>query len=299
MPRLSVIIPAYNAATTVRAALRSTLRHLPRDAEVVVLDDGSTDGTLAVAEEFTDSRLRVHTAQNRGVSAALTALIEMTDSEIIARMDADDVVLPGRFDRQLDALAAGSDAVFTTVVSWSRGGIKLPWPSTISPEQFGMFLLLTNPVAHSTLCAKRAAITDVGGYRRLPTEDYDLWLRMANAGMKMRRLALPGLAYRVHPGQVTASEGWRGASWSDPNIAASFSTLANKLLGYDAKRITSLAVDPSLSVEEKREIFNEFARRFDGALLLHTPTARRALRRKLRDRRAWFDARLQKSLARL
>jgi glycosyltransferase involved in cell wall biosynthesis len=292
MPRLSVIVPAFNAAETIVSAIRSTLRALPPDAEIVVLDDGSSDTTAARARAIADARVHVLSRPNRGVAATLTDLLAATDSEYVARMDADDLVLPGRFRRQLRAINSGADAVFTTVITWGSGAPRLPRPSSIAPADFGMHLLLTNPVAHSTLLATRAALTDAGGYRDLPTEDYDLWLRMAARGARMRRLALPGVAYRVHPGQVTASDEWRRSSWENADVAASYAALAERLIGSPATRLTSLSIDDSLSKEEKLSEVSTFAASFEMALAGHTPTAQRALRRKLTERRAWLNERL-------
>lgn len=292
MPRLSVIVPAYNAAETITSAVRSTLRALPRDAEVVILDDGSADATAATAEAIDDARVRVLSRPNRGVATTLNDLIDATDSEFVARMDADDLVLPGRFRSQLGAIADGADAVFTTVVTWGSGLPGVPRPSGIAPEDFGLHLLLTNPVAHSTLLARRSAIVDAGGYRAIPTEDYDLWLRMATGGARLRRLALPGLAYRVHPGQVTASAEWRRASWENAEIAAAYSALAERLIGAPAVRITSLSIDETRTAAEKRAELDAFSDRFERALDGHSPGARRALRRKLDERRTWLAARI-------
>lgn len=292
MPRLSVLVPAYDAAGTIASALRSTLRALPRDAEIVVLDDGSSDATADVARTVSDPRVRVLSRPNAGVAATLTDLLEATDSEFVARMDADDLVLPGRFRRQLRAIDSGVDAVFTTVVTFGSGAPGLPRPSGIDASEFGLHLLLTNPVAHSTLLARRATIAAAGGYRSIPTEDYDLWLRMATQGARMRRLAIPGLAYRVHPGQVTASAEWRRSSWENREIADAYATLAEHLIGAPAIRITSLSIDETLTAAEKRARVVEFSARFEDALSAHPARVQRALRRKLVERRSWLESRL-------
>lgn len=293
MPRLSVIVPAHNAADTIESAVRSTVRALPRDAEVVILDDGSVDGTADAARSVDDPRVRVLSRPNRGVAATLNELLDATDSEFVARMDADDIVLPGRFRRQMHAVDRGADGVFSTVVTWGSGLPGVPRPSGISPDDFGMHLLLTNPVAHSTFLGRRSAVVDAGGYREIPTEDYDLWLRMAARGMRLQRLALPGLAYRVHPGQVTASAEWRRSSWENPEIAEAYSALAERLLGSPAVRITSLSIDDSRAGAEKLAEVDRFADDFGHALQAHSQPAQRALRRKLAERRAWLANRVR------
>jgi serine acetyltransferase/glycosyltransferase involved in cell wall biosynthesis len=293
MPRLSVIVPAYNAADTIASAIRSTVRALPRDAEVVILDDGSDDGTADAARGVDDRRVRVLSRPNRGVAATLNDLLEATDSEFVARMDADDIVLPGRFRRQLRAMGQGVDGVFSTVVTWGSGFPGVPRPSGISPDDFGMHLLLTNPVAHSTFLGRRSAVIDAGAYREIPTEDYDLWLRMAARGARLQRLAVPGLAYRVHPGQVTASAEWRRSSWENPDIAEAYASLAERLLGSPAIRITSLSIDDSRTGPEKVAEVDRFAADFSNAIEEHSQPAQRALRRKLAERRAWLADRVR------
>ena len=83
----------------------------------------------------------------------------------------------------------------------------------------GWHLLLTNPVCHPTMLATRDIIDRVGGYRSVPAEDYDLWIRVASAGGRIRRLASWGLLYRIHPGQVTGNKAWRSDSWKNPDQA--------------------------------------------------------------------------------
>ncbi len=307
MPRLTVLVPVHSAERTLPAALSSTLRHLPRDAGIAVLDDGSLDRSAEVARAFDDPRLTVRTRENGGVASALNELLETTDSEFVARMDADDVVLPGRFRRQLRALTGRDrgpggpprpDAVFTTVVQFGDGARPVPRPSRIAPEDFGLHLLLTNPVAHPTLMARRSALERVGGYREVPTEDYDLWLRLAAGGARLERQALPGLAYRMHPGQITASATWRRASWTDPTISAAFAELSELLLGRSARRITTLCVNDSLGPTEKRAEFARFVALVTTAIDRRPAASRRALRRKLDERSRWFEGRLQEEPSR-
>ncbi|MGV8886129.1 MAG: glycosyltransferase family 2 protein [Microbacteriaceae bacterium] len=293
MPRLSVIIPARNAQATIGDAVRSTLRSLdglrgdvpPRDSEVVVFDDRSTDATAAALAAIDDPRLRViRSTSVTGVVAGLGALLENTDSEFVARMDADDRVLAPRFRRQLAALDdARTDVVFSTVANWINGrSVRPVAPIGIDPSVFALHLLLTNPVSHPTMLARRSALNAVGGYRDVPAEDYDLWLRLAAEGFGMRRLALPALLYRVHAGQVTASQQWRHDSWLAPLVGEAFGQLSLRTLGRPFTRLTTLGftaegrdVGPDLAV---------FSRAFTRVTHDLPAVDRWRLERKLRSR---------------
>jgi hypothetical protein len=286
MPRLSVLLPAHNAEATLPLAARSTLRDLPGDSELVVFDDGSTDRTAAVLEAISDPRLRVLSGHPPGgVAAALNRLLASTDSALVARMDADDVTLRGRFRRELRAIDAGADAVFTTVIDWrpDRRMVKPAGPVPIGIEAFPYHLLLTNPVSHPTLLARRAALEGVGRYREVPAEDYDLWLRLANSAARMSRLPLPGLLYRIHPAQVTSSTAWREASWTNPRTAQAFADLAQTLLHVRLERLTTLGFTAANS-----DALEEALSAFRSAFVLGTrqlpPIDRLILHRKLRHR---------------
>lgn len=289
MPRLSVIIPARDAEATIVDAVRSTLLSLdalpePADTEVVVFDDRSTDGTAAALEGLGDRRARViRSTTATGVAAGLNALLEATDSEFVARMDADDRVLRRRFRSQVRALDPRTDIVFSTVFPWSDGSTVRPVaPVGISPAAFPLHLLLTNPVSHPTMLARRSALDAVGGYRAVPAEDYDLWLRLAAAGHGMRRLALPALLYREHAAQVTASTEWRHESWTDPLVSAAFADLSTRLLGRPFPRLTTLA-----HTADGRDLAPElavFSRAFTRSLGDLTPLDRWRLERKLASR---------------
>nr|WP_246287183.1 glycosyltransferase family 2 protein [Schumannella luteola] len=247
---MSVLLPVRDGARTVGAAVRSTLRAMPRDSELLVLDDASADGTASIVDGIADARIRLVRAETSfGVARGLNHLLELADSDYVARMDADDLVLPGRFARQLRALRRHrAELLFSTVVEFSERPrrVRPPAPLTITPEAFGLHLLLTNPVSHPTLLATRAVLDDLGGYAAVPAEDYELWLRAAAAGRRLARDAAPVLAYRMHPSQITASTDWRRSSWRDAATAAAFAAVAQRELGRPARRLTALAIDPAV-----------------------------------------------------
>lgn len=293
MPELSILLPARNAAATIGQAVGSTLRAMPRDAELVLLDDGSQDGT---ADEATAAAERAGRASqvriirhegSGGVSHALNILLESTDSALVARMDADDRCLPWRFTRSVGALKRGDDMVFTQIIE-DRGRRLTPKPPVgIAPEVFGLHLLLTNPVSHPTMLARREVLDALGGYRHVPAEDYDLWMRAALAGARLRRLPLWGLLYRMHDTQITASAQWRQASWDNPEQAAVFSELSEGLVGQPLKRLVAIA---SLPPAQKAVELAAFNRALLPAIHAHEGVAAQILRRKLRQRLAWARA---------
>jgi hypothetical protein len=228
MPRLSVLMPVRNSESSIALAVRSTLQALPRDAELLVHDDASSDGTPEVLDRISDRRLRIlRSTQVRGVTGGLNYLLNAVDAQVVARMDADDICLPWRFSRQEKALRS-ADLVFCTSIYFgpSKTKIRPMSPVSISPAAFPLHLLLANPVAHSTMFGWLDRLRAVGGYRDLPLEDYDLWLRLAVNGARMVRLGVPGVMYRVHPSQITASAEWRAQASTDQQIVSAYTELA-------------------------------------------------------------------------
>lgn len=291
MPHMTVLLPALNAEGTIKAAVSSSLLGMPQDSELYVLDDGSTDGTAEKAWEagtrrgVVDKRLKVVSRPPAGgLSKALNSMLADTDSALIARMDADDLGLPWRFRASLPALVKSTDVVFTQV-AWMKGRRITPGlPAPIFPREFPLHLLLTNPVVHPTMIARREAFSSVGGFRDVPAEDYDMWLRMAAEGVRLCRLPWNCLIYRVHPQQITATAGWHERSWSNPLQAVAFADLSEKLTGERVKRIVAIA---QLGPDEREAELRRFETLVDTAIG-DLPRARRPLlRRRLKARMEW------------
>lgn len=257
MPRLSVLMPAYNSESTVEKAVRSTLRALPADAELRVMDDGSTDGTLRVLEPiaFAEKRLVVTAApQNGGVARTLNSLLGASDSELVARMDADDVVLPWRFAVSSAVIErTRTDAVFMSVVHNDAGRLRPMAPLPLGPRGVRAALLVGNPVAHSTMMARRSALDAVSGYREVPSEDYDLWMRLSSDGYALRRTGTPGIVLRRHENQVTARPDFFAASAGDAATAHSHAELSRQVL-RGAPRVFHLLHRPTATAPEAAEV---------------------------------------------
>lgn len=270
MPRTIILLPAKDAEATLARAVRSTLRAMPRDSELHLFDDGSTDSTLQVMEHLQteDARVRVSMSPSSvGVARALNRLALGTDSEYLGRMDADDICLPWRFKLQLQTVESGHcDAVFSTVLGFKRGfhTTRPQVPAQISPANSAIAILFENVFPHSTLFSRRSVLECQGYYRDSPAEDYDLWLRALAAGSRLSRLGTPTLAYRTHDAQVTASSAWAQSMGSDPLLEESHDALAVAILGIGpgllcALRATPRTAEQAQMLESSRELARQLA----------------------------------------
>jgi len=235
---LTVLVPVRNAEKTVGTALSSVLRGLPPDGKILVLNDASTDSTAEILACLArnDGRVGVLTSESRlGVASALNELIDAAETPLIGRMDADDIALPWRFCRQLRAMyRAGLDAVFSPIILFGSSPVSVvpQSPLSIGPKASPFELLLTCALMHSTLVGRRSAIVDAGCYRRVPAEDWDLWIRLALHGARLGRIALPALLYRRHAAQVTASEVWQKQFAHSAETAQVHQALSQRLVGF-------------------------------------------------------------------
>ena len=206
-PRISVVMPVRNGERFLREALDSTLEQALGDLELIVVDDGSTDATAAILADAArrDSRARIHRQAPGGLTVALNAGCALARAPLIARMDADDVMLPGRLERQVEFLDAHRD------VALLGGGIVLIDEDgreiDREPGRRELDFLERNELTHATVTMRADAFRALGGYRLDQSEDYDLWLRFEE---RHGVAAVPDFAirYRLHPGQfsVTALE---------------------------------------------------------------------------------------------
>jgi Glycosyl transferase family 2 len=200
---LSVVLPVFNGEASLREAIASICGQTFTDFELLVVDDGSTDASAAIARNCAegDSRVKLLSNPGKGLVAALNHGIEKANAELIARMDADDVALRTRFERQMARMAEQPNLLVlgTATVRVDEGGkeLEIATPPT-DPAEVSRVLDKVNPIAHPTVVMRRAAVEAVGGYRRayVRAEDYDLWLRLAERG-RLANLAEPLLRYRI------------------------------------------------------------------------------------------------------
>jgi glycosyltransferase involved in cell wall biosynthesis len=204
MPDVSVVIPTHNRSGLLALTLRSALRQHGVDLEVVVVDDGSTDGTAAAVERLADPRVRmVRHATPLGVSSSRNAGIAEARGRWVAFLDDDDLWAPDKLARQLEAAeAARRSWVYAGTVNVDDRLRVLEGGPPPPPERVPELLNRYNPVpaGASNVMVRADALGRVGGFdpglRR--TEDWDLWIRLAREGppAAVRR---PLVAYRMHP----------------------------------------------------------------------------------------------------
>lgn len=232
MSAITVIMPAYRAQHTIVPAIRSTLRALPHDGRILVRDDGSDDGTADAVRRIREGRVRLIEGHNLGVAGGLQALLSEVETPLVARMDADDLCLPHRFKVQLAQLSRGLDVVFGTVVTMTDRSrlASIPIPVGVGPGELPLHLLIANAVPHATMLARTSVLLGNGGYRPSPAEDYDLWLRLAAAGVPVARHWLPMIRQRQHEGQVSMGRAWKARLRSDAMIRQSYAALSARLL---------------------------------------------------------------------
>jgi len=204
MPKVSVILPVYNAEKYLAAAIDSILNQTFTDFELLLVNDGSTDSSETIIQRYNDPRIvYVQNEQNEGLIYSLNKAIDLARGEYIARMDADDIAMPARLEEQVKRFETVSVAVLATTVKLiDENDQPLPdWEDDVrhtSSEQIKRFLLKDNCVAHPTVLAKTELFRKYKyQYNQKYSEDYDLWLRVATDGLVIEKLEEPQLLHRI------------------------------------------------------------------------------------------------------
>jgi Glycosyl transferase family 2 len=207
VPVISVVLPVYNGEKFIGEAVQSILDQTFTNFELIAIDDGSTDQTLAILERFRslDHRVKVVSRENRGLVETLNEGVALAKGAWVARMDADDVSSPIRFERQLLRLQdTGADICGTWIKFFGTSDRReLRHPQ--GDEAIKVALLFGSPFAHSTVMAKKAFFSQFRYSKQWEAcEDYELWERAARAGLKMTNVPEVLLSYRLHETQISA-----------------------------------------------------------------------------------------------
>lgn len=208
-PEISVVMPVWNGERHLREAVDSILNQTFRDFEFIILDDGSTDSTPAILQEYAsrDSRIRIVRLDHQGIVVALNRGVAEAKAEWIARMDCDDIAHPERFERQWGAIRKQPETVLChtqiKLIGEEKHLTKVPY-LVRSHSLLKLRLCHQCPVSHPTVMFLKKAFDAAGGY--LPeerhAEDYALWGRLIVQG-RVIGISDALLQFRVHSGSVS------------------------------------------------------------------------------------------------
>lgn len=210
-PRVTWLLPVFNGMPYLPQTLASIAAQTYGNHEVLAWDNGSTDGSVEELQRWIPTRLAgtVVTSRPLGIGAALARMVQISRTELCARIDADDVNEPDRLARQVERMLADEALVLigSNVQRIDEGGAPLGVSGApVDDVAIRWALRFCNPMKHPTVLFRRRAVLAAGNYRDIkPGQDYDLWLRMARVG-KMANLPEPLVRYRVHDRSITRTE---------------------------------------------------------------------------------------------
>jgi glycosyltransferase involved in cell wall biosynthesis len=204
--RIAAVIPVYNGEAFLRTAIESVLAQTSPVDELVILDDGSTDNTRAVALSY-GQHLRYIFQENRGLAAARNAGAAASTCEWVAFLDCDDWWLPEKIAKQRALIESNPDAVLIYSDQWEcESAGKMLYIEAVPPQQLWPQLRTRNGLSSSVAIVRRDALTSIGGYDEglRACEDWDFYVRLHAKG-PFAYIAEPLAVYRLSPGTMSTN----------------------------------------------------------------------------------------------
>ena len=203
--KVSIVMSAYNCEPFLEQALESIINQSYQEFELILFDDASTDSTKTIVQNFAlnDTRIiAVFNDINKGLTANLNKAISLSKGAYIARMDADDIALPSRIEKQVKFLDDHQeiDLVGSTAFDINEYGEEIQLRK--SPKLHDDIIALlpkANPITHSTVMFRKKSFASIGYYNESyrTTQDYEMWFRAAGKGLKFHNLQEILLKYRI------------------------------------------------------------------------------------------------------
>ena len=211
-PKISVILPVFNAQIYLRESIESILSQSFTNFELIIINDGSTDQSLEIIQSYTDERIKLINQANAGLPISLNRAIVVAKGQYLARQDADDISLPSRLAEQ----AAYLDEHPTCALLGSWANILLDNSPTDRALQhphlngdIALKLLFFNCFVHSSVMIRKCALEKSGLYpeerNKFPPEDYDLWLRISKS-FEVANIPKALLQYRELPNSISRTK---------------------------------------------------------------------------------------------
>lgn len=206
---VSVLMPAYNSAEYIKEAIESILEQTYTDFEFLIINDGSTDSTVDIINQFEDDRIKlIHNTENKGLIYSLNYGLELAQGKYIARMDADDIAFGTRLEKQVAFLESNSDiSILGTAFVFMGTSFEIHHPNY--NDEIRIKLLDDVAFAHPTVMMRRGVIKSKNirynaDYTHI--EDYRFWVEAAIKNVEMANLDEVLLQYRQHPKQVSTQK---------------------------------------------------------------------------------------------
>ncbi|MBU3638548.1 glycosyltransferase [Polynucleobacter sp. AP-RePozz3-80-G7] len=208
-PLISVILPVYNGEQYLTAAVDSILNQTLANFELIIIDDGSTDQSLELLNQYKaiDPRIVLISRPNKNLVATLNESIEIARGKWIARMDQDDIAMPNRFEEQVKWLENTKSDICGSWVKFFGVAIGsgYVWQTYESDEAIKMDMLFRSPLVHPSVMMRSNTLKKLGYDSNCEkAEDYDLWVRATQAGYKLTNVPKVLLKYRRHEAQITS-----------------------------------------------------------------------------------------------
>lgn len=212
-PKVTILMPAYNAAKYIGDAIRSVLEQSFTDLELLIVNDGSTDETGKIVKSFNDPRIRLVAQDNRGVAAALNFGLSHAKADYIARFDADDICYPNRIKIQYDFITAYPEySIIGSAADYMDAHghfIFTHHPAAHLNEEIKQLKYSVCPFIHSSVFYKKDVVINNGGYNEhaYTYEDHFLWLNILK-NEKACNLSQSLIKVRLNPESITIDEKW-------------------------------------------------------------------------------------------
>ncbi len=208
-PEVSVVMSVFNGETYLREAIDSVLTQTFKDFEFIIINDGSTDGTLKIIQSYTDPRIQLISRENKGLVASLNEGIKQARGRYIARQDADDISLPHKLAQQVQTIETNQAVLVSTAFSMfsTDPGAVLDCQCLINNDVvLKREFYAQNPFGHGATMFSREAAVRVGMYEDVgPVEDYDLWAKLMHEG-KFSYAEEVCYLWRINPQGISQTE---------------------------------------------------------------------------------------------
>lgn len=249
-PIVTVLISAFNAEKYIAETIESVLNQTFKDFELLIVDDGSKDGTYARILEFSDNRIRViQNEKNEGLTSSLNKGILYSKAKYIARLDADDIALPVRLDKQVKFMEAhpnvGLCGSFSKAFGTEECIFKVPTDDEISVD-----LCFKNCFIHPSVIIRRSVLDQYKLlYRPFAAEDYDLWCQMSRV-TQVRNIPEVLIRYRIHNTQLSNVNNLKIKDSVDKIRINHLNSLFENILNSDdLKLLHTVVINPEIEPE--------------------------------------------------